>query len=76
MLKVEVVVVVADDVPLPHGETFATPKVPHPEPHPERRAATKAGKAVRIAFMCLEKGGLLQSEWVNCDIFRYSALNV
>jgi hypothetical protein len=61
MLKVEevvvvVVVVVADDVPLPHGETFATPKVPHPGPHPERRAATKTGKAVRIVFMCLEKG--------------------
>jgi hypothetical protein len=54
MLKVEVVAVaeVADDVALSHGEVFATPKVPHPEPHPERRTATKNGKAVRIDFMC------------------------
>jgi hypothetical protein len=54
MLKVEVVAVVEseDDVPLTHGEVFATPKVPQPEPHPERRTETKNGKAARIVFMC------------------------
>jgi len=58
MLKVEAEGVVPDDVVLSHGEVFATPKVPQPEPHPERRIATKNGKAARIAFMCLKESSI------------------
>jgi hypothetical protein len=56
MLKVEVEAVEpVDVVVLSHGEVFSTPNVPQPEPHPERRSATKNAKAIETAFMCPEE---------------------
>ncbi|MHB8666008.1 MAG: hypothetical protein ACYC7B_00615 [Burkholderiales bacterium] len=52
----ELAVAFAGDVAPPQVDVFATPKLPQPEPHPERSAATNSGTTAGISFACVKNG--------------------
>jgi hypothetical protein len=60
--KVEAVEEAVVEVVLPQDEVFSTPKVPHPEPQPERSAATESGTAAKISFVCVKEVSI-SSSW-------------